>query len=61
MKKRKKHEGAILKKINKKLKNNDVFYQISLHFIYKVHLSSSVYKILSLMHFDKNYVQKIKR
>jgi len=34
-------------KINKNFKNNDVFYQISLHFIYKVHLPSSVYKILS--------------
>jgi len=34
-------------KINKKFKNNDVFYQISLHFIYKRHLPSGVYKILS--------------
>jgi len=34
-------------KINKKFKNNDVFYQILLHVIYKVHLSPGVYKILS--------------
>jgi len=46
-------------KINKKFKNNDVFYQISLHFIYKVHLPPGVYKIFDA--FDKSYVQKIER
>jgi len=45
---------ANFEKINKKFKNNDVFYQISLHFIYKVHLSPGVYKLLSSMHFDKS-------
>jgi len=40
-------KGAILKKLIKKSKNNDVFYKISLHFIYKVHLPPGVYKILS--------------
>jgi len=37
MRKTKKAQRRDFEKINKKFKNN-VFYQISVHFIYKVHL-----------------------
>jgi len=62
IRKTKKTQRREFEKINKKFKNNDVFYQISLHFIYKIHLSPDVYKILSTFDaFNKNYVQKIER
>jgi len=34
--------NLILKNINEKFENNGVFCQISLHFMYKVHLASGV-------------------